>query len=206
VQRRPAPGATGALGSTKLLDAVFANDAVRNKRNTDAVEVGPNQLASARVASYQPARTLPLPEVRDRVRERVIATQAAAAARKDGEARLVQLRQSGQGDLPQKAVVSRGQTRDLPGRVVDAVLQADSTKLPAFIGVDLAEEGYVALRIDAVLPRDMQAGDGARLQSQYGQAWSAAETRAYLEALKTRYKADTSGATVAEAAASEAAR
>jgi peptidyl-prolyl cis-trans isomerase D len=206
VQRSPAAGATGALGSTKLLDAVFANDSVRNKRNTDAVEVGPNQLASARVVSHQPARTLPLAEVRDRVRERVVATQAAAAARKDGEARLAQLRQSGQGDLPQKAVVSRGQTRDLQGRVVDAVLQADSSKLPAFIGVDLGEEGYVTLRIDAVLPRETQAGDAARLRSQYGQALSSAETRAYLEALKTRYKADTSDASISESAASEAAR
>jgi peptidyl-prolyl cis-trans isomerase D len=206
VQRSAAAGATGALASTKLLEAVFANDSVRNKRNTDAVEVGPNQLASARVVSHQPARTLPLAEVRERVRERVLATQAAAAARKDGEARLAQLRQSGQGDLPLKAVVSRGQARDLPGRAVDAVLQADSTKLPAFVGVDLGDDGYVALRIDAVLPRDTPVADAARLRTQYGQAWSSAETRAYLDALKTRYKADTSGASLAEAAASEAAR
>ena len=103
--------------------------------------------------------------------------------------------------------MSRGQARDLPGRVVDAVLQGDSTKLPAFIGVDLAEEGYVALRIDAVLPRDTQAEDAARLRAQYGQAWSSAETRAYLEALKTRYKADTSVASIAaDTAASEPAR
>ena len=63
VQRTPAPGATGPLASAKLLEAVFGNDAVRNKRNTDAVEVGPNQLASARVVEYTPARTLPLAEV-----------------------------------------------------------------------------------------------------------------------------------------------
>ena len=47
VQRTPAPGANGPLASAKLLEAVFGNDAVRNKRNTDAVEVGPNQLVSA---------------------------------------------------------------------------------------------------------------------------------------------------------------
>jgi hypothetical protein len=43
---------------------VFGNEAVKNKRNTDAVEVGPNQLAAARVVQHQPARTLPLAEVR----------------------------------------------------------------------------------------------------------------------------------------------
>jgi peptidyl-prolyl cis-trans isomerase D len=63
VQRTPAvPGATGPLASAKLLEAVFGNEAVANKRNTDAVEVGPNQLVAARVVQHSPARTLPLAE------------------------------------------------------------------------------------------------------------------------------------------------
>jgi peptidyl-prolyl cis-trans isomerase D len=44
------------LASAKLLAAVFGNDAIKNKRNTEAVEVGPNQLAAARVLQHQPAR------------------------------------------------------------------------------------------------------------------------------------------------------
>ena len=60
VQRSPAAGSSGALASAKMLAAVFGNDALRNKRNTDAVEVGPNQLVAARVVEHQPARTLPL--------------------------------------------------------------------------------------------------------------------------------------------------
>ncbi len=93
VQRRPAAGASGALASAKLLDAVFGNDNVRNQRNnTDAIEVGPNQLAAAHVTQYQPTRTLPLAEVRERVRARVVATRAAELARKDGEAKLAQVK------------------------------------------------------------------------------------------------------------------
>ena len=84
VQRTPAAGASGPVASPKLLEAVFANDAVRNKRNTDAVEVGPSQLASARIVEYTPARTLPLAEVKDQVRERLVAEQAAALARQGG--------------------------------------------------------------------------------------------------------------------------
>ena len=56
VQRTPAADATGALASAKLLQAVFSADSLRNKRNTDAVEVGPNQLASARVVEYARGR------------------------------------------------------------------------------------------------------------------------------------------------------
>lgn len=201
VRRQPSPGASGALASQKLLDAVFANDSVRNKRNTDAVEVGPNQLASARIVQHQPARTLPLAEVRDRVRERVIAVEAGNAARKDGEARLAQLKQSGQGELTEKLTVSRVESQNLPPRVLDAALKLDSAKLPGFVGVDLGETGYVVVKLEAVLPRQTPSDDNLRLRTQYAQSWTSAETRAYLDALKTRYKAE-----VKPTAASETAR
>ena len=189
VLRQPAPGATGALASPKLLDAVFGNDNVRNKRNnTDAIEVGPNQLAAAHVTGYQPNRTLPLAEVRERVRERVVATRAAELARKDGEAKLAQLKAAPTTELPDKTTVSRQQRQDLPTTLVDAVLRADAGKLPASLGVDLGEAGYIVARIDAVLPRESL--DEGPSRAQYGQAWSGAETRAYLEALKQRYKAE----------------
>ena len=204
VLRRPAPGVTGALGSAKLLDAIFGNDNVRGgKNNTDAIEVGPNQLASAHVTKYQAARTLPLAEVRDRVRERVIAARAGELARKEGEARLAQLKAAPSGELPEKATVSRQERSAVSPQVIDAVLRADAEKLPAVVGVDLGDLGYVVARVDAVLPRE--AGDDAPVRQQYGQAWSSAETRAYLEALKARYKADIRAERVA-AAASEPAR
>jgi peptidyl-prolyl cis-trans isomerase D len=72
--------------------------------------------------------------------------------------------------------------------VVDAVLRADAQKLPAVVGVELGDQGYVVARIDAVLPRE--AGDDVAMRQQYGQAWSGAETRAYFDALKARFKAD----------------
>ena len=204
VLRRPAPGVTGALGSAKLLDAIFDNDNVRSgKNNTDAVEVGPNQLAAAHVTKYQAARTLPLAEVRDRVRERVIATRAAELARKEGEARLAQLKATPSGELPEKATVSRQERSSVPPQLIDAVLRADAEKLPVVLGVELGDLGYVVARVDAVLPRE--AGDDAPVRQQYGQAWAAAETRAYLDALKARYKADIRADRVA-AAGSEPAR
>jgi peptidyl-prolyl cis-trans isomerase D len=204
VLRRPAPGATGALASAKLLDAVFGNDNVRNgKNNTEAIEVGSNQLASARVTKYQAARTLPLTEVRDRVRERVIATRAGEMARKEGEATLAQLKATPTGELPEKATISRQERGAVPPQLIDVALRAEADKLPAVVGVDLGELGYVVARVDAVLPRE--AVDDAPLRQQYAQAWSSAETRAYLEALKRRYKAEVRAEGVA-AAASEPAR
>jgi peptidyl-prolyl cis-trans isomerase D len=202
VQRTPAPGATGALASAKLLEAVFGNDAVRNKRNTDAVEIGPNQLASARIVQYTPARTLPLADVKDAVRERVVAAQAAKLAHQEGTARLAQLQKAPTEALPQTLTLTRAQSQGQPRALLDAVLRADASQLPVVLGVDLGEQGYVVVRLTQVLAREAAPGGDLPLQQQYAQAWANAEALAYLDALKKRYKAEVKESAVAAAAAS----
>ena len=154
VQRTPAPGASGALASAKFLEAVFGNDALNNKRNTDAIEVGPNLLASARVVEHLPARTLPLADVKDQVRERLVADQAAALAHKEGEALLAQLQKDGAKSLPESAAIGRLSAQSVPRQVIDAVLGADASKLPVPLGVDLGPQGYWVGRVTQVLERD----------------------------------------------------
>ena len=205
VQRNPAPGTTGVLASAKLLEAVFGNDAIKNKRNTDAVETGPNQLAAARVAQHQPARTLPLAEVRDGVRQRLVVSQAEALARKDGEARLAQLKADpASGALTGPATVSRAQPAGLSREALEAVLAASADKLPAVIGVVLPAQGYLVARIDRVLPSELKPEERQALQTQYGQAWARAEAEAYYQALAARYKVEKKGAAAAAKAASAA--
>jgi peptidyl-prolyl cis-trans isomerase D len=191
------------LASAKLLAAVFGNDSVKNKRNTEAVEVGPNQLAAARVVQYQPARVQALAEVLPQVRERVVAEQAAAAARKAGEAKLAALRGGADAStLPPAAVFSRASAQTQPRELVDAVLRADATKLPAWLGVDLGDAGYAVVRLLAVKPLAADAPELVQLLPRYAQAWGAAEAQAYYNALKVRYKVDINAEAVAAAAAS----
>ena len=204
VQRTAAAGATGALASVKLLAGVFGNDAVKNKRNTEAVEVGPNQLAAARVVQHQPARVQALADVLPLVRERVIAEQAAAAARKAGEAKLAALRGGADAAaLPAATLFSRASAQAQPRALVDAVLRADASKLPQWLGVDLGEAGYAVVRLTAIKPLAADAPELAQLLPRYAQAWGAAEAQAYYNALKARYKVEIK--TDALAAASSAA-
>jgi peptidyl-prolyl cis-trans isomerase D len=190
VLRKPVAGATGPLASAKLLAAVFGNEAVANKRNTDAVEVGPNQLVAARVVSHSPERTQPLSDVGAMVRERLIEQQSAGLARKDGLERLAALQKSPGESLPTTVTVSRAQSQGLPKAVMDTVLRADAAKLPVALGVDLQAQGYVVLRVTKLLPRDPAPGGEESLRGQYAQAWAAAEAEAYLAALKKRHKVE----------------
>ena len=208
VMRTPAPGATGPLASAKFLSAVFGAETLRNKRNTDAVDVGGNLLVSARVIEHTPARALPLPEVKDRVRQRLVGERSTVLARQDGEARVAALKAGTSTEpLPIVVTVSRVTAQGMPRPLMDAALRADATKLPQVTGVDLGAEGYFVMRVMQVLPREVPPGGEAPLRAQYAQAWAAAETEAYLVALKKRYKADlTPAAMAAAAAASSAAR
>ncbi len=205
VQRTPAPGATGALASVKLLAAVFGNEAVKNKRNTEAIEVGPNQLAAARIVQHQPARVQALAEVQAQVRARVVAEQAAAAARKTGEARLAALRAGADASaLPPALAFSRSNAQGQPRELVEAVLGADASKLPAWLGVSLGDAGYAVVRVNAVKPPAADAPELTQLLPRYAQAWGAAESQAYYNALKARYKVKVESAAVAAATAASA--
>ena len=191
VKRVATPGTTGALASAKFLDALFGNDTIRNKRNTEAIEVAPSTMVSGRVVQYAAAHQLPLAEVKTRVRDRLATVQAAALARKLGEERLAALRPAPDSAMSEAAlVVSRAQARELPGPVIDAVLKAPAAALPAFVGVDLGEQGYAVVKITKVLGRDPVAADTTRAQTQYAQAWGDAESQAYYAALKARFKVE----------------
>jgi peptidyl-prolyl cis-trans isomerase D len=190
VRRKPAPDAAGPLASAKLLEAVFDNDALKNKRNTAAVEAGGNQLVSARVVDYKPARVPALAEVKPAVTAAWVQEHAAEAAKKAGEARLAELRKGGDAKgLGEVVTVSRAKPGVLPQKALDAVLRADASKLPAYVGVDAGEGSYIVVKIEKLLPRDPALIDAKRAAEQYARAWSTAEMQSYYNVLKAEYKA-----------------
>lgn len=191
VQRHPLPGATGPLASAKVLDAVFGNDALRNKRNTEAVEAGPSQLVSAHVTQYKPARVPPLADVKAKVREQLVMKLAADLAKKAGEARLAALKTNAAdvAGLGPATPVSRFNPSGLTPAQVEGVLGADASKLPAAVGLVADDGGYVVVRINQVQQPDAAVLADKRAAQQYGGAWSRAEGQAFLGALKSQYKA-----------------
>jgi peptidyl-prolyl cis-trans isomerase D len=191
VQRQPQPGVTGVLASERLLGALFDTESIDKKRNTEAIDTGSGQLVSGRVVQHMPARTLPLAEVRDQVRTRLVATRSAELARAEGEKQL-QAWKSGTDakGLGNAVVVSRENPQGLAQPVLIAALSADPKNLPAWVGVNLADQGYTVVKVDKVLPRDVRPAQALSQEvQQYSQWWASAENEAYVAALKERFKA-----------------
>ena len=189
---REANPAAGVLGNAKLLAAVFSDDTIQNKRNTEAVEVAQNTLVAARIAEYQPASVQPLAGLQATIEKLLVNQEAQKLARADGEARLAAL-QSGTDKLAWGAdkVVSRMDARLLPPQAAPLVFRMDKSKLPGYAGVDLPGKGYALYRLSKVTPG--AALDTARRQGLQGQLRSLAaqqEVAMYLSALRARYKVD----------------
>ncbi len=191
IQRKPGPGVSGPLANARFLSALFSADSVEKKRNTEAVEAGANQLISGRIVQYTPSRTLPLSDVKERVRERVLAAQGAEMAKKEGQAKLAAWQTNpASATLPEAITVSREQSQRLPSQLIEASLRADPTKLPLLKGVDLGVQGYAVLRVNKVMERDLKTANIAQDRQQVTTWWTTAESLAYYEALKQRFKVD----------------
>jgi peptidyl-prolyl cis-trans isomerase D len=86
-------------------------------------------------------------------------------------------------------VISREDVQKVPSQAIEAAMRADPAKLPAFVGVDLGTQGYVVVRVNKVIPRETPAAEMALVErQQVGQWWGAAESLAYYNLLKQRYK------------------
>ena len=186
----PALGKDNPLNNEKVLKALFSDDAIKNKRNTEAIQVGPTTLVAARIVDYRPAAARKFEDVEAQVRQAYIAQQAAELARKDGEAKLEALKKadSATGFGP-AMTVSRAKADGLSPKAVDAIMRADAAKLPSVVGVDLGADGYALYRITKVAtPPQTNAGQRDADAQQLSQLAGQTELAAYYEALKAQAK------------------
>jgi peptidyl-prolyl cis-trans isomerase D len=193
VGTEPVPAASGtAMNNPKLLAAIFSTDTIEKKRNTEAIELAPNVLASARIANYEPARVMPLSDVKEKVREQVVAKKALELAKKEGQNNLDQWKNApDKAKLTSSVVVSREQKQQLSDAIVEAALRANTQTLPAWLGVDLGSSGYAVVKVEKVLPREtVDSQQQARERQQYMQWWAGAEETSYYRWLKDKFKAE----------------
>jgi len=188
ISRTPNPDA-GVLANPKLLGALFSDDALKARRNTDAVEVAPGVLVSARVIEHQAAMQRTLGDVRSTIERRLREEAAVRLAQKEGEAKLETLRKGGDAGLswsPPK-IVSRRSAQGVPAGALRPLLAADAGTLPAYSGAARGAEGYMLYRVDKVLepeprPEAQRQAERGRLERLAG----ARQMEAYVSGLRAK--------------------
>jgi peptidyl-prolyl cis-trans isomerase D len=183
--------AGGPFANAKLMAALFSDDAIKNKRNTEAVEISPNVLVSARVLEHKPAAQQPLDAVSPTIAKYLAHQEAIKLAVKDGEDKLARLAKGDKVDLAwsKPHAVIKGMAGDLPPDVVRTVFKADVAKLPTFAGV-AAPGGYALFRVSQVKPFAPGSGDTPQvkaLRGQYARMVAEEELAAWISTLKAKY-------------------
>ncbi len=156
---RQAARAAGPLDHPKVLAALFAQDSIQGRRNTDAIEVAPNVLVAARVVAHQPATQRKFEEVRAEIEQRLVRQEAARLAHAEGAAKLAQLEKNAAAGLKWSAprVISVRDTQALAPEALRRVFAADAQKLPLHVGVERGEQGYAIYRVQRVIPPEPRA-------------------------------------------------
>jgi peptidyl-prolyl cis-trans isomerase D len=185
----------GALDNPKLLSALFSSDAIKNRRNTDAIEIAPNTLVAARVLEHQPAAQRSFEEVKGQIAAELRQREASALALKDGQAKLEKLRKGEDAGVKWSAprLVSRRDAQGMTLNVLRQVVAADTSKLPAYVGVPIPDGGYALLRISKVIEEPVKEGD-PQVAARFAQLYGAAQYEAMVESLRSRADIDINAA------------
>ena len=190
--RTPSPALADApYNNAKFLQAVFADDSLKNKRNTEAVEVAPSTLVAGRVVEFKPASKRPLAEVDAAIRQRVTVEEAIKLARKAGEAKMAAAKATGDAaGFGAPVMVARTRQPTINPTAALAVLKADASKLPAYVGVEVPGMGYGVYRIAKVtMPAAPDAARRAAEAEQIAGVVGQQEMYGFIEALKQKAKA-----------------
>lgn len=180
------------LNNPKLLQAIFSDEAVKNKRNTEVIDVGGSTLVAAHVLEHKPAAVKPLDQVRAEIVKELTRQQAASMAAKQGRETLVKLKQGAAGEVSWSAprLVSRenAQTsQGYTGAALAEIFKADSAKLPAYVGYENPQGAFVLVKITKVVEAD--SFDAAKRKSaaeELRQLVAQEELNAYVSSLKQK--------------------
>jgi len=140
------------LANPKVIQALFGDEAVKNKRNIEAVQISPGVFVSARVVTFHPAQTLPFADVASEVKRQVSQRAAeklavAAAAERYEELKKDPKSITGFGSA---IWVSRNKPANLVGSALDDVMLVSQDKLPAYVSVDNPGVGATLYRVDQI--------------------------------------------------------
>lgn len=157
-------GGVGIAATPAVVKAAFSDSVLVQGNNSDPIDVGPNHIVVVRIAEHKPSKPIPLDEVRDQVRSRIIAERVAEKAKAAADALLAQL-DKGE-TLEQLAAAQKLEVVEQKGVGRDGAT-VDSTLVKAVFAmphpqpgktdsqlVDLGGDVYALIQLDKVTDGD----------------------------------------------------
>jgi peptidyl-prolyl cis-trans isomerase D len=178
------------FSNERLREAIFSDDAIKDKRNTEAIEVSPNVLVAARVVDHRPASMPPVTALKDKIAGLIARQEAAKAAVNEGKEKLEQLQAGKDGIVKWGAAqqVSRTDPQGLDSEILRAIFKIEATQLPSYTGVANSRGGFTLVRVGRVI--ESASPDPAERKAfaeQLQQLLAQQELASYLAGVRKRY-------------------
>ena len=171
-----------------LMNALYSKESIKDRRNTEAIEVTPNNLISARVVDYKAQSTKPFAEVKKSIEDYLKFEAAKKLVATEGEAALKSVADASRKiDWQATVLVDRKNTKGLSQAVTNHAYKMPTDKLPSYSGFVDGNNGYVIVKVSKVaFPNDENEENKKEFASSYTEALSNEYLSAYLKGLKAK--------------------
>lgn len=191
----------GVAANPAIAKAAFSDSVLVQNNNSDPIDLGPNHIAVVRIAEHKPATPIPLADVTDTVRGKIIAERIAKDAKAHADALLTEL---GNGQtLDQLAAAHKLKVEDQKGigrdaATIDGALVKAAFSMPrpqhgkaSNQLVDLGGDSYALIQLDNVVdgePSKLDAKTKQATRNALMQGAGAAVAREFIAALRKEAK------------------
>ena len=171
-----------------LMNALYSKESIKDHRNTEAIEVTPNNLISARVVDYKAQSTKPFTDVKKNIEDYLKFEAAKKTVASEGEAALKTISDTSRKiDWQPAVLVDRKNTKGLSEAVINHAYKMPTDKLPSYSGFVDGNNGYVIVKVNKVaFPNDNNEENKKAFASDYSEALTAEYLSAYLKGLKSK--------------------
>jgi peptidyl-prolyl cis-trans isomerase D len=186
----------GIAGNPAVAKAAFSDSVLVQNNNSDPIELGPSHMVVVRIAEHKPTTPIPLDEVRDTVRGKIVAERVAKQARTRADALLAELVKGGTLDAVAGAQKLKVEEQKGVGRdavTVDSALVKAAFALPRQQQgkpsqlVDLGGDNYALVQLDTIVdgdPSKLDAKTREAARTTLAQGVGSSVTREFIAALR----------------------
>lgn len=174
------------LFNEHMIDNLYGDECLKEKRNSSAVEVGSNKLVAARVVKHFPTAVRPFDDVKAEIADGMKLRKAAELAKAAGEKKFAEVRASKSLDGFSAPVwVSRQRTLGHPAELVDRMVALPADKLPAYTGMAVEGGAYIIGFVKGTKVQTPKPEELKSLAREFATIYGEADRRGYLSALRT---------------------
>ncbi len=173
-----------------VVESLFADECLREKRNTQAIEVSPNTLVAARVKEFRPTHIMSFEESKTDILARLTQDRALEAAAGKGEELLKSLK-TGKADgvdFGEAMTLSRGNPQGQSFELINAAMRVPAKDLPAYVGVRTPSGFQIAHVMNSQTPEASET-DVIMTTQELASMFSPADMGMYYDALRTKHEA-----------------